>query len=298
MKVNLNGTTLQSSLNMAAMNPNEFVRRSGIVLCRIDEVVYPDSSVNTTGETSNRRIQYNATICEGRDQGGRVFGVLDGQTSGDGGNNKVKVRRATNKKYQGPNADKIAGSDGEYVLVAWLGNNGQVPIIIGTVSHPDHDDPDSAEGLISREEYNGIRTTIDAEGNFSIEKMGGPVNNNNEYTEESSAGAYMRISADGSISLSDGSQTFDITKDEGIAYNGLKMEIEISGTYKLEAAQVEITSQAHTVIDGSMVAVGGYGKLASGVGDFVLTSGRDSAGDTFTAIGQIVTGSSKVLLGG
>jgi len=307
--VNSQGTVRHSSLPIKPATVSSDFGKNDIYLARIDEVIYADDERNTSNQCPsqkpNTRLQYNVTILEGPKAGTQIFAVTDGETRGDGSNHKLRVRKATTKKFKGPESDSPAMSDGEYVLVAFIGGSLTAPMIVGSAPHPLNTattpskptDPDT--DVTEVKEINGVRTTYYASGKHVIETMGGPKDSDGNRTNASAAGTKTTIKADGSIETTDGTQTITIEKGSKITIAGTATEMTSTGNMKLKSSGIaEVKSTGIMDVDGSLIKVGGGGPSAARIGDMVISEGVDSNGDSHALIGHIIGGSVLSLVGG
>ena len=296
-----NGTVRHASLPIKRATSSSNFGNNDVYLARIDEVVYIDDERNTTKDSINKRVQYNVTVLEGKKSGSQIFAVTDGQSSGDGLNLSQKVRRATTKKFKGPAADNPKGTDGEYVLVSFIGGSLMAPVITGTISHPANSAfaPTKADGLRSISEFNGIRTSVDKSGNYTIANMGGPRNNDGTYSDTTAGGTFLKVGANGDIILSDGAQTFSIVKNTSCAIDSKKIEMTSSGEVNISASSTATIDGGGSLnLTGGAVNIAGGGPPCARVSDTVVVTGMDSGGNTHTLYGQIITGSGVTLVGG
>lgn len=307
--ISKDGTVRHASLPIRPATAKSDYGFNDIYVCRVDEVIYADDERNTSNlspnQKPNTRLQYNVTILEGPKSGSQIFAVCDGQTSGDGNNYKLRVRRATTKKFKGPEADSWIMSDGEYVLVTFIGGSQTAPIIIGNAPHPKNSEitpkkPSSPdEEIIDVKEINGIRTTIYASGKHEVETMGGPKDANGNYTNPAAAGTKTTIGADGSITTTTGGATTTVGKDGSFSVDGASTSMSSSSSMSIKSSgSTSMKSTGVMDMDGSVMKMGGGGPSGARVGDQVLVSGMTSGGDSFTAIGNIIGGSVLSLVGG
>lgn len=274
---------------------------SATYLCRVDEVIYIDDARNTTAKKNNKQVQYNLTIISGPNAGGRIFNATDGQSGGSGFNFNETIRTPTTTKFVGTDKDPIPGSNGEYVLVTYLGGNKQAPIITGSVSNPNNNDivATKADGVRQLVEFNGVRISITKDGAYQISNVGGPKNKDGTRASSASSGTSFTIGSDGGIILTDGTQTITINKNSSTEMSLKSFKVDSTGAIELNSGGSSTLNASGAMnINGSAVLIGGGGPPAATLGDQVLVTGTDSNGDSHVLMGQIITGSSITLIGG
>ncbi len=293
------GTTTQNAIPKKVANSNKHRASRHRVLARIDKVYFIDTDGNYTAKTANKQVLYDVTVLEGLMCNAKVFGVKDasGGTWGDGKNSCEKILTPTTRKSAGPNVESTKGSDGCYVYISWLNGNLNAPVIIGMASHPSHDGAKEEDGCRQTSTFNGIKTTIDKNGNHVIEIV--PVYDaDGNQTNTAAVGTKTTIGADGSVTTTDGTQTMSMSAGK-MTFAGTATEMTSTGNMKIKASGVaEVKSTGIMDVDGSLIKVGGGGPSGARTGDMVMAEGTDSGGNSHTLIGVILGGSVLNLIGG
>lgn len=257
-------------------------QRSEVVLARIDEVVFSDDVRNTSKNSTNKQTQYSVTILEGPEGGGRIFGVIDGKTKGDGTNFEERIRKPTTATFQGQNRAATDNTDGEYVLVTFLNKNPNAPVIIGSAANPKNSEhvAKKADGIRSLKIFNGVRDEIDKDGNYS----------------KTVGSASLSIMSGGNCSFGDGTQSLAFNGGTTSLTSG-SMAMSSSGGMSMDCGGGMNMAASGMNMNSSSIAMGGGGPPMSRLGDVVMVQGLDSMGGLCVWMGQIIVGSSAIMGG-
>ena len=299
-----NNSVMQSSVPTKSVDytshSSTATKRPFICLARLDECIYVDDDRNTTKNKTNKQVQYSVTLCEGEHCGQRVFGAVDSATRGDGNNYHETIRKCTTGKFLPPQPDKLSETDGEYVYIAWQEGSGQAPVIIGSGHHPRSSDLSAKkeDGVREIREFNGVVTTIDKDGNHIVENRGGPKQPDGTYANPDVA-TKTTMKANGDIETTTGGTTVTMGKDGSHKVDSASAEINASSSFKMQTSGVaDIKSSGVMSVDGSIVKIAKGGPSGARIGDSVICTGVDSAGDSHTLMGVIIGGSVLNLIGG
>lgn len=299
------GNVHHPSLNRYAGEDIYSSYKNTTLLCRIDEVVCIDNDKNTSKNTSCKKTQYTVTVVDGPLSGMRIFGVIDGTTSGDGANFSETIRKTTSTtKILGPECDRISETDGENVLVGFIGGSLTAPIIIGSsipAKNSETFSAKTADGCVTKTLKNGILTTTDKDGNHTTEIVA-VYDADGNVTNESAVGTKTTIKANGDMEMTTGGDTpatTTMTKGGAVTTDSqtVTTTAATSMNTKCGGAMVQKSDGAYS-LDASVTKIGGGGPCTARIGDMVISEGIDSNGDSHCLVGHIVGGSPLTLIGG
>ena len=291
----------------------------GMYRCMIVKVNYVGDDGNLTFD--NSQVTYECMILGGKKEGQVIVNV---KAQGQGGgefNYYERIYRATEFKFSGDGKKPLTEQNGDVVYVQYINGSTSLPIITGGgVSALDKDKTGSTkeDGHRLIDEYNGIRKSIDKDGNLKFERFGGTWNEEGGYfvPNEEAESEITMTGDDPSITINV-TDKGDITiNNDGITMNSMA-EVLINaakafkaiaeGDVEISGANITITtsgkaefagdggtdvgsSGAPTNVNGASVALAGGGAPVARVGDAAVGVGAHGVQVSST----IVSGSGTV----
>lgn len=237
-----------------------------IYRCMITRVRYVDDivNVNLTNGTSNPQVTYDAIIIGGENEG-RILTHLRDTTNGLGGdiNYSERVLKAASKPIELSKGTPMSQNDGDIVYVAFINGDPLVPIIIGNgTQFLDRDQTGAKKEESPRYnwEYNGIQHFISNEGEYTIIRKGGildeisstftPGEGKASLISLDKKGSIFLMSNDGSyISLNADKGEMSLTQKDGNMIGLTSDEITLS--HKTGKSMINITEDAVQVTSDS-----------------------------------------------
>ena len=268
------------------------------VEARIDEILYTDDLENTTRNSPKREIQYNCTIVGGNLDGMRLFNVRDTVKQGGQFNASAQVRSAVRKGRLEPPITDPQDTDGDYVLVCLVGNNPYRSRIVQGLPHPKNNlmDIKKEDGIHEVMEYNGMQIATDKDGALTITNTGGPKNVDGQSTNENAAGACIKISADGAMSMEKDGKKIELDKDGQILINGPDdtiFSLKDGGNSEISSNQMELKAKNAFNVKSTLTQIGNNGIPSARIGDICIGSGNHGA----PVVSKIINGSYISMIG-
>tara|TARA_R110000868_G_C10973188_1_gene771486 strand:+ start:30257 stop:31246 length:990 start_codon:yes stop_codon:yes gene_type:complete len=146
----------------------------GMYRCMITKTYYIDDEGNFTFE--NQQVTYDAIILGGKKDGQIITNIKAAGVSGGQFNYYERIYRATEFLFSGPGRKPLKDHNGDIVYVQYINGVTALPVIIGAGVSPldkDKTGAKKADGHILVDEYNGIRKSIDKDGNLKFQRFGG-----------------------------------------------------------------------------------------------------------------------------
>jgi hypothetical protein len=242
------------------------------MLCRgmVLKVNYVDDKLNLTSNTQNPEVTYDVILSSGPMEGQilsnvRKMGILGGQY-----NFSEIVLRQASKPFSGTGAKDFNNQDGDIVYVLFVNGNLSSPAIVGLGNHPldaTNTGATKTDGPRLIEQFNGVNTLIDKNGNYTITRKGGsydavkdafvPVDAGNEAQIKFTSNK-MTLSSNGQMveQVIDGAaQKLTVTMQSGVtltidgAGNSITIKDSGGGTLKIANGKVGLGGSSAEVVD-------------------------------------------------
>lgn len=146
----------------------------GMYRCMVTKVYYVDDEGNLTFE--NKQVTYDVLVLGGRKEGQVIPNVKAASLLGGQYNYHERIYRATEFPFSGPTKKPLNEHNGDIVYIQFVNGNTSLPVIIGAgVSTLDKTTTGATkeDGHVFREQYNGIKKSINKEGDLTLERFGG-----------------------------------------------------------------------------------------------------------------------------
>lgn len=242
--------------------------------CVITKVIYTDDPANVTQNASNPRVLYEAIILGGYAAGQIVSNArLSSELGGESGFYE-RVLRSCSKDISN---SRLSDADGDIVYIQFVQGHTGFPVIVAMdngIHTSGKIGAKSSEGPRSIKEYNGVRETINKDGEYKQEVKGG--------SAKSEKGAFT-ANAEALVKT-------EITKDEKLTFtfkSGLVVQLDGAGdktTFTTKGGAIinvdgtggKITlTKGATIIEldgnGDKISLkGGFVDLGSSVSDFAV----------------------------
>jgi hypothetical protein len=248
-------------------------RDFSIYRCIVNKVKYIDDAENLSKNSPTPEVMYDCVVIGGYKEG-HIFPNCRVATPFGGGQHNFgeRIYRSSSKSLVSTSLNK---QDGDIVFVSFISGDTSKPIILGGGVQPldrDSTGAKKSDGPIKKEQYNGILTLVDKNGNYSLTKLGGkydakkgifiPNSSSKKIIVEYTGEKITRSFESGLKIVEDGANdAVTITTASGA-------EISLDGN----AGTVSITSGSATVeIDaaGKISLKGDFVDLGSSASDFV-----------------------------
>ena len=243
---------------------NSFSRMdNNLYRCLITKVLYVDDMMNVTTNAVNPQIIYEAVILGGFMEGQAISNIRLASWLGGQYNYAERVLRAASRPT---NEIPLAEQDGDIVFIQFIQGDQLAPIIIGLGTQPLDGEATGAvreDGPLWVEQYNGVETKIDNEGNYSLLRKGGeledgvfvPNEMETDYTGSINLSSEQLILKNdkNTITLDKENDKISITNDAGVA-------IELDGSDNISiknsgGMEITITSSGISIKGGDDVTV-------------------------------------------
>jgi hypothetical protein len=156
---------------------NEYQNSSNIHRGIVVGVLYADDPKNVTVKSENPVVLYEVLVLTGELAGQMFTNVRKMENLGGEYSYSEHVLRAMaeNTEFSGAGGKKVKETQGDVVILGFLGGQKRNPIILGGEKSPKNSDTSAkkADGPRKIEEYNGIRTEINKDGEFKLVQKGG-----------------------------------------------------------------------------------------------------------------------------
>ncbi len=197
--------------------------------CMVIGVYYKDSKLNITTNSKNPQVVYEVVILGGFQAGQQISNVRLSANLGGQYNYSERVLRKASKPLH---STRLSEQDGDIVFVQFIQGNKTAPEIIGLGTNALDGDSTGAtieDGPRYVEQYNGIHTSINKDGEYVLTRKGGTYD----------------ASTDVFTPTEDGTFQSKITLNaEGIKIEGDVGTVEVVGsdgaTLKLEGSKVAL----------------------------------------------------------
>lgn len=241
--------------------------------CVITKVLYVDDAANITKNASNPRVLYEAVVLGGYASGQVLSNVrLSSDLGGESGFYE-RVLRACTKDIS---TSRLSDADGDVVYIQFVQGHTGFPVIVALdngIHTSDKIGASMADGPRSIKEYNGVRETIDKDGNWKQEIKGGTANPEKGGFAAGSPVVTTTISKDEKVT-----QTFKSGLTVAIDGAGDKVTYTTKGgaIVNIDGAGGKITlTKGSTIIEldgnGDKISLkGGFVDLGASVSDFAV----------------------------
>ncbi len=145
------------------------------------EVFFTDNNDNLTFD--NKQVTYDVLILGGTKEGTIIPNCKLANFLGGQYNYHERVLRKAENPFNGNTKRRLSEQKGDIVYVLFVGKTSN-PVIIGLGTHPLDKTTTGAtlsDGPIWVQEFNGINTKIDKNGNYELVKKGGVFNSDKGY---------------------------------------------------------------------------------------------------------------------
>lgn len=178
-----NGSIQSANLpTYGSLRKNEVAKDFGIYRCMVTEVFFTNDQNNTT--FVNKQVTYEAIILGGRKEGQIITNIRNTNQLGGQYNYHERIFRKTFRPFSGQNSQDLPEQKGDIIYVSFIDGDTSLPIIIGCGTHPLDVDTTGAtkeDGMLFRQEYNGIFQSINKDGEFELIRKGGTYNAEGQY---------------------------------------------------------------------------------------------------------------------
>lgn len=150
-------------------------------LCRgmVLRVRYVDDPLNQTINSQNPQVTYDVILTSGPREGQIFSNVRSMNLLGGQDNYSEILYRAASKPFTGPDGKPFQNQDGDVVYLEFINGDLSSPLITGLGNHPldrDKTGATKAHGPRWIQEYNGVNTLVDKDGNYKLVRKGGVYN--------------------------------------------------------------------------------------------------------------------------
>ena len=156
-----------TSANTGATRDNQLYR------CIVVKRYFVDDELNVTQNAPNPQVLYDCAILGGFQEGQTISNCRLASWLGGQYNYAERVLRPNQKPL---NEIPLKDQDGDIVLVQYIQGQNMAPMIVGMGTQPKDGDATGAtieDGPRWVEQYNGVETKIDKEGQYTLTVKGG-----------------------------------------------------------------------------------------------------------------------------
>ena len=244
---------------------NNFSRMdNNLYRCMVTRVCYVDDPMNVTTNAVNPQVLYELVVLGGFKEGQQITNARLASWLGGQYNYAERILRAASTPL---NEMPLEEQDGDIVFVQFIQGDRLAPIIVGLGTQQLDGDGTGAriaDGMVWVEQFNGVETRIDKDGNYSVIRKGGEETDGvfvpNE-TEADFTGQFnltdeqLILKNDAStITLDKSSNTIVISNEsgDGITINANSGAINIVNSGGIE---INLTSSGLTIAGGSAATI-------------------------------------------
>ena len=158
-----------TSANTGATRDNQLYR------CIVVKRYFVDDELNVTQNAPNPQVLYDCAILGGFQEGQTISNCRLASWLGGQYNYAERVLRPNQKPL---NEIPLKDQDGDIVLVQYIQGQNMAPMIVGMGTQPKDGDATGAtieDGPRWVEQYNGVETKIDKEGQYTLTVKGGMI---------------------------------------------------------------------------------------------------------------------------
>ena len=239
-------TGVLSSNTPTAMNTGD-ARDNQLYRCIVVKRYFVDDELNITQNAPNPQVLYDCAILGGFQEGQTISNCRLASWLGGQYNYAERVLRANQKPL---NEIPLKEQDGDIVLVQYIQGQNMAPMIVGMGTQPKDGDATGAtieDGPRWVEQYNGVETKIDKEGNWSLVRKGGMLDaeTNSFIPEESEANFTGSITLSGTkANITSGKNTVTLDQEA----DTITISNEDGGSIIITAGNIEITNRDNAKI--------------------------------------------------
>ena len=254
-------TGVLSSNTPTAINTGS-ARDTQLYRCIVVRRYFVDDPLNITQKAPNPQVLYDCAVLGGFQEGQTISNCRLASWLGGQYNYAERVLRPNQKPL---NEIPLKDQDGDIVLVQYIQGQNMAPMIVGMGTQPK--DGDSTGATIETgprwiEEYNGVKTEINKDGEYSLIAKGGELDmeTNTFMPAEGTQNSSITLDKDKKITILAGDGTsilVDGTADSIVIKNNQGLEVNITGSSMTINGGTTLTAKADTIrLDAGMVSVG------------------------------------------
>ena len=168
-KYKTDGSVIPAGIKaMPKKGMNAHYRTFGLYKAMVVDVVYPENPANSNGERTEYKVKIRGQIYPN---------AVDMRRSGSKFNFSERIKTPRTHAYRGglDHSNFDENVNGEPVYVLMLEGHGDIPIIIGSATHPEHANYkkfSKSDGSYDYDEFNGVEFFIDKDSNYTIQHVG------------------------------------------------------------------------------------------------------------------------------
>lgn len=225
-----------------------------IYRCLVIASKYVDDDSNPTKGSPIPEMVYDCQVIGGYIEGQILSNVRAVSQAGGNNNFSERVYKASNKNQKDVG---LSVQDGDIVYVGFVAGDRESAIILGGGNHVldlDSTGAKRSEGPRLRDQYNGIFTEIDKDGNYTWKRLGGKYNSKTGEFEPDAEGKRIIIEySDNSIttSLNDGAIKEVVNGDDETITRTYKSGMVVVEDGKGDKVTTTTKSGTEMIIDGS-----------------------------------------------
>ena len=221
-------------------------RDNQLYRCIVTARYFVDDELNITQNAPNPQVLYDCAILGGFQEGQTISNCRLASWLGGQYNFAERVLCPNRMPL---NEIPLREQDGDIVLVQYIQGQKMAPMIVGLGTQPKDGDATGAkieDGPRWVEQYNGVLTTIDKEGQYSLIRKGGELDTEtNSFTPAETTESSIRLDKDSKITILAGTGTT-------VALDGSADSVTISNN---AGVNILITSSGITINGGSMATI-------------------------------------------
>lgn len=265
-KYTKDGGVVSNKVPIGARSDREHQMKFGIYRGQVLKTIYPGDKENSNGG----RIEYAVRV------GGQTF--PNAVRIGDGGgiyNYKETILKHAEKSFdksieEGTYSENL---DGEFVYVMFIEGNQNLPVIVGSSTHPRkaaYKKLKPEDGFIDIEEYNGVEFSVDKDSNYTVKHVGRK-DKEGKVVNEAAVDAFMKLfgngdmefnthgtegTADLRMKFNKETKKFEVYAQDNkiiLDENGIIVEDKFTNKIEMKDGQVNITvaGDANINVDGN-----------------------------------------------
>ena len=254
-------TGVLSSNTPTPTNTGE-TRDNQLYRCIVVARYFVDDELNITQNAVNPQVLYDCAILGGFQEGQTISNCRLASWLGGQYNYAERVLRPNQVPL---NEIPLNEQCGDIVLVQYIQGQNMAPMIVGMGTQPKDGDKTGAtidDGPRWVEEYNGVKTEINKDGEYSLIIKGGELDaETNDFTPaEDTQVSSITMDKDNKVTILAGDATsvvIDGKSDSIVIKNNQGLEINITGASMTINGGTTLTATADTInLDAGMVNVG------------------------------------------
>lgn len=299
--------SIESSNTPTGASYKEEARDFSLHRCVIIQRKFVDDDENVSKDSTVPDVMYDVQVIGGFKEGHVFVNCRLIQKLGGDSNFSERVLKPATKPLD---ETGLAKTDGDIVIVGFVGGDSSAGVILGGLNQPlDKDQTGAAksDGTRFREQYNGVLTTIDKDGNYTLTRLGGKYNDATGEFEPDEAGKAVIVSyTDNSItrSVKDSAVKEELLGDSEQIVKTFKSGLKVTEDGAGDKTSVSTKGGLTQTVDGSsdsvsVVTKGGLKVTSDGSADSftVETSGGAKVSvDGSAGTIEIDSGSAKIMI--